>query len=100
MCLVIAAELAQRSLIELKHYLTQLRGFRIPGGKTLSVILRSVRARVFPCLPLISPSLLRWRLSRPAVLMLLSIVPTPEKHPPAGTEWQLNYAREMASSGR
>jgi hypothetical protein len=35
--LVIAAELAWRSLIELKHYLTQFRGFRIPGRKTLPV---------------------------------------------------------------
>src|SRR5258708_1538401 len=33
--------------------------------------------RVFPCLPLISPSLLRWRLSSPALLMLLSTVPRP-----------------------
>src|ERR1700722_16266007 len=31
---------------------------------------------VFPCLWLISPSWLRWRLSRPALLMVLSIVPT------------------------
>jgi hypothetical protein len=30
---------------------------------------------VFPCLPLISPSLLRWRLSRLVLLMQLSIVP-------------------------
>jgi hypothetical protein len=30
--------------------------------------------RVFPCLWLISPSLLRWRLSRLALLMLPSIV--------------------------
>jgi hypothetical protein len=36
MRLAIAAELAWRSLIELRHYLTQLRGFRILGGKTLS----------------------------------------------------------------
>jgi hypothetical protein len=34
-------------------------------------------------------------LSRPALLMLLSIVDHSRKHPPAGTEWQLNYAREI-----
>src|SRR6266699_3737915 len=32
---------------------------------------------VFPCLPLISPSLLRWRLSSLTLLMLLSVVPRP-----------------------
>src|SRR5204863_304437 len=40
--------------------------------------------RVFPCLPLIPPSLLRWRLSRPALLMLLSIVPATESIFPTG----------------
>src|ERR1700722_10032929 len=43
---------------------------------------------VFPCLWLISPSWLRWRLSRPALLMVLSIVPTVREHPPASTKWQ------------
>src|SRR5258708_39599274 len=43
--------------------------------------------RVFPCLPLISPSLLRWRLSRPALLMLLSIPPR-RQHPPVAAECQ------------
>jgi hypothetical protein len=69
----------------LKHYLTQLRGFRIPGGKTLSVNFTqradkgvSVFAADFLA------SLLRWRLSRPAVLMLLSIVPTAESILPPG----------------
>ena len=35
--LVIAAELTYRSLIELKHYLAQFGGFRIPGRKSLPV---------------------------------------------------------------
>src|SRR5260370_33902254 len=47
-----------------------------------------MRMRVFLCLWLISSSLLRWRLSRPALLMLLSMVPK-ERHPPAGERWQL-----------
>ena len=37
--LMIAAELAQRGLIQLKQNLAQLLGFRIAGGKTLSVNL-------------------------------------------------------------
>jgi hypothetical protein len=37
--LVIAAELAWRSLIEMKHFLNQFRGLRIPGRKTLPVNL-------------------------------------------------------------
>ena len=37
MRLAIAAELAWRSLVELRHYLAQLRGFRILDSKTLSV---------------------------------------------------------------
>jgi hypothetical protein len=36
---MIAAELAQRGLIQLKQNLAQLLGFRIAGGKTLSVNL-------------------------------------------------------------
>src|SRR5207302_5110803 len=39
---------------------------------------------VFPCLALISPSWLRWRLSRPALLMLLSIVPIANSILPPG----------------
>jgi hypothetical protein len=34
-----------------------------------------VGIRMFPCFPLISPSLLRRRLSSPALFMLLSVVP-------------------------
>ena len=36
---VIAAELAQRSFVELKKNLAQRLGFRMPGGETLSVNL-------------------------------------------------------------
>src|SRR5882724_4204441 len=46
--------------------------------------------RVLPCLWLISPSLSRWRLSRPALLMLLSIVPAADSILPArpiGNQW-------------
>src|SRR6266403_5145840 len=73
--------------------LAELFGFRITCCETLSVTLRNVPMRVFPCLWLISPSLLRWRLSRPALLMLLSIVPTAQQHPPAWTKWQPTRAR-------
>src|SRR4051812_11072045 len=48
--------------------------------------------RVFPCLVLISPSLLRWRLSRPALLMLLSDCARNRQHPPAPAKWQLGRA--------
>jgi hypothetical protein len=71
--IMIAAESTQRRIIELKENVTQLLGWRITGGKTLSVNLAQ-RIRVLPCLWLISPSWLRWRLSRPALLMVLSIV--------------------------
>ena len=84
--LMIAAELAQRRLVQLKQNLAQLVGFGIAGCETLSVNLRNVRMRVFPCLPLISPSLLRWGLSRPALLMLLSIVPTADSILPQGRD--------------
>src|ERR1700733_4637027 len=43
--------------------------------------------RVLPCLWLISSSWLRWRLSRPALLMLLSSC-RDRQHLLAGTKWQ------------
>src|SRR5258706_12150517 len=49
--------------------------------------------RVFPWLGLISRSLLRCRLSRPALLMLPSMRPTARRHPPAWTKWQPTRAR-------
>src|ERR1700686_3656722 len=95
--LVVAAELAWRSLIELH---TQLRGFRIPGGKTLSVKFAqradggvSVFAADFTIL--VAVAIVETCLAHAALHCAHS-----RELPPAGTEWQLNYAREMASSGR
>jgi hypothetical protein len=59
----------------LKKNLAQCLGFWVPGGETLSVNLAQRADGRVPCLWLISPSWLRWRLSRPALLMLLSMVP-------------------------
>src|ERR1700730_2297318 len=92
MRLVIAAELAWRSLIELRHYLTQSRGFRIPGGKTLSV---NFAQRADGGVSLFAADF--------TILVAVAIVEICHAHaalhcahsrelPPAGTEWQLNYA--------
>ena len=85
---MIAAELAQRRLVQLKQDFAQLLGRGITGGKTLSVNL-AVPMRVLPCLWLISPSWLRWRLSRPALLMLLSVVPASDSILPPGPNGNL-----------
>src|SRR5579883_1460961 len=45
-----------------------------------------------------SPSWLRWRLSRPALLMLLSVLPTERQHPPARTKWQSCAARGRSNT--
>src|ERR1700726_4606897 len=45
--------------------------------------------RVFPCLWLISPSWLRWRLSRPALLMPFSMVPASDSILPQGPNGNL-----------
>ena len=95
MRLVIAAELASRSLIELKYYLAQLRGFRIPGGETLSV---NFTQRTDKGVSVFAADF--------AILVAVLIVETclahaalhcdhSREHPPAGTEWQLNYARKV-----
>jgi hypothetical protein len=81
---MIAAELAHRRFVDLKQNFTQLLGFRITGCEALSVNLAQLADEVFPCLWLISLSLFRWRLSRPALLMLLSIVPMAERILPLG----------------
>jgi hypothetical protein len=52
-------------------------------------VLRNVPTRVLPCLWPISPSWLRWRLSRPALLMLLSVVPANDSILPLGPNGNL-----------
>jgi hypothetical protein len=94
---MIAAELAQRCFVELTENIAQSLGIRITGRKTLSVILRNVRMRVFPCLWLISPSWLRWRLSRPALLMLFSLVPASDSIIPPGPNGNLAAQHIRAS---
>ena len=93
---MIAAELAQRCFVELTENIAQSLGIRITGRKTLSVILRNVRMRVFPCLWLISPSWL-WRLSRPALLMLFSMVPASDSIRPPGSNGNLAAQHIKAS---
>jgi hypothetical protein len=81
---MIAAELAHRRFVDLKQNFTQLLGFRITGCEALSVNLAQLADEVFPCLWLISLSLFRWRLSRPALLMLLTILPEADSILPRG----------------
>jgi hypothetical protein len=81
--LVVAAELAWRSLTELQHYVTRLRGFLIPGGKTLSVNFAqradggvSVFAADFTIL--VAVAIVE------TCLLMLSIVPAAESFLPPG----------------
>jgi hypothetical protein len=60
-------------------------------------VLRNVPTRVLPCLWPISPSWLRWRLSRPALLMLLSVVPANDSILP--TKWQPCAATQIEVGG-
>ena len=85
---MIAAELAQRSFVELKKNLAQCLGFRVPGGETLSVNLAQRvdgRVSVF--------------VADFAVMVAVAIVETgfahaalhgarERQHPPAETKWQ------------
>ena len=85
---MIAAELAQRRLVELKQDFAQLVGRRIPGGKTLSVNLAQRTDEGVAVL-----------VADFAVVVAVAIVETGlghftlhcirgRQHPPAGTEWQ------------
>ena len=81
---MIAAELAHRRFVQLKQNFTQLLGFRITGCEALSVNLAQRADEDVSVLVADSPSLLRWRLSRPALLMLLSILPEADSILPPG----------------
>ena len=81
---MIAAELAHRRFVRLKQNFTQLLGFRITGCEALSVNLAQRADEGVSLLVADSPSLLRWRLSRPALLMLLSILPEADSILPPG----------------
>jgi len=81
---MIAAELAHRRFVQLKQNFTQLLGFRITGCEALSVNLAQRADEGVSVLVADSPSLLRWRLSRPALLMLLSILPEADSILPPG----------------
>jgi hypothetical protein len=81
---MIAAELAHRRFVQLKQNFTQLLGFRITGCEPLSVNLAQRADEGASVLVADSPSLLRWRLSRPALLMLLSILPEADSILPPG----------------
>src|SRR5258707_13803917 len=70
---MIAAELAHRRFVQLKQTFPQLLGFRITGCEALSVNLAQRADEGVSVLVADSLSLLRWRLSRPALLMLLSL---------------------------
>ena len=80
--LMIAAELVQRRLVQLKQDFADLFGVRITGAEALSVNLAQRADEGVSVLVADSPSLLRWRLSRPALLMLLSILPEADSIPP------------------
>src|SRR6202171_1899303 len=95
--LMIAAELAQRRLVQLKQNLAQLLGFRIAGCETLSVNLTqradhgcSVFAADFAIL--VAVAIVETRLAHAA----LHCAP-PRYHPPAGIKWQLARARNHAT---
>src|SRR5712691_6014690 len=81
---MIAAELAHRRFVQLKQNFTQLLGFRITGCEALSVNLAQRADEGVSMLVADSPSLLRWPLSRPALLMLLSILPEADASSPRG----------------
>ena len=83
---MIAAELAHRRLVDLKQNFTQLLGFSITGCEALSVNLAQRADEGVSVLVADSPSLLRWRLSRPALLMLLSILPEADSILPPGSD--------------
>jgi hypothetical protein len=83
---MIAAELAHRRFVQLKQNVTQLLGFRITGCEALSVNLAQRADEGVSVLVADSPSLLRWRLSRPALLMLLSILPEADSILPPGSD--------------
>ncbi len=83
---MIAAELAHRRFVQLKQNFTQLLGFRITGCEALSVNLAQRADEGVSVLVADSPSLLRWRLSRPALLMLLSILPEADSILPPGSD--------------
>jgi len=83
---MIAAELAHRRFVQLKQNFTQLLGFRITGCEALSVNLAQRADEGVSLLVADSPSLLRWRLSRPALLMLLSILPEADSILPPGSD--------------
>src|SRR4051812_13356372 len=51
---------------------------------------------VFPCWALISPSLVRWRLSRPALLMLLSLYPSPTRALPTPARARPRRAEQVS----
>ena len=82
---MIAAELAHRRFVQLKQNFAQLLGFRITGCEALSVNLAQRADEGVSVLVADSPSLLRWRLSRPALLMLLSILPEADSILPPGS---------------
>jgi len=69
---MIAAKLAQRRLVQLQQYLTELVRVGVTSGETLSVNLSQGMDQSVSMFGADFATLLRWRLSRPALLMLLS----------------------------
>ena len=90
---IIAAELAERRLVQVKQNLAQLLGCGITGGKTLSVYLTQCADERGSVLVVDFAIVVKMAIAETRLLMLLSIVPT-SKHPPTGAKWQPCAATE------
>ena len=75
--LMIATELAQRRLVQLKQNLAQLLGFRIAGCETLTVNLTQRTDEGVPVFAADFAILVTVAIVETGLLMLLSLVPQP-----------------------
>src|SRR5262249_41390980 len=101
---MIAAELAQRCLVELKQNLAQLLGFRITGCEALSVNLtqradEGVAVLVADFAIPVAVAIVETRLAHAALHGAYSC-PHKAKHPPNVTKWQLMRWRNLLTNGR
>jgi len=90
--LMIAAELAQRGLIQLKQNLAQLLGFRIAGGKTLSVNLTQRADQGVSVFVADFAILVAMAIVESLICSCCSPLCPHRHHPPAGIERQLPRA--------
>src|ERR1700682_887817 len=91
--LMIAAQLAQRRLVQLKQNIAELFAFRIAGGETLSVNLaqgadQGVAMLVVDFAILVAVAIVETGLAHAALHCAHS-----RQHPPAWAKWQLSGAR-------